>query len=103
MASRPSRGLDHRAVDAEMLGREQPAHVRPVEQARQELGRDLALQQPVAILRERRVVPDRIVDAEPGEPAEQEVELQPLHQLALRADAVERLQQQRPQQLFGRN
>ena len=35
----------------------------------------------------------RIVDAKPDEPAVQQVELQPFHQLAFRADCVERLQQ----------
>ena len=96
-------GLDQRAVDAEVLARQQPPHLRPVEQRRQELGRDVALEQPVAVLGEGRVVPDRIVDAEPDEPAEQEVEVEPLHQLPLRADRVEGLQQQRPQQLLGRD
>jgi hypothetical protein len=49
------------------------------------------------------VVPDRIVDAEPHEPAEQEVEVEPLHQLTFQADRVEGLQQQRAQQLLGRD
>ena len=44
-----------------------------------------------------RVVPGRIVHPDPDEPAEQQVVFQPLHQLPLRADRVERLQQHRPQ------
>ena len=49
------------------------------------------------------MVPGRIVDPDPDEPAEQKVVLQPLHQLPLRADRVERLQQHRPQQLLRRD
>ena len=49
------------------------------------------------------MVPGRLVRREPDEPAEQEVELEPLHQLALRADRVERLQQHRPQQHLRRD
>ena len=40
---------------------------------------------------EGRVIPRRIVDANADEPAKQEVELQPIHQLPLRADRIERL------------
>lgn len=39
------------------------------------------------------MIPGPVVDAQSDEPAEQQVELHPLHQLALRAEAVERLQQ----------
>ena len=49
------------------------------------------------------MIPDRIIHAKADKPAEQEVELQPLHQLALRADAVKGLQQHRPKQLLRRN
>ena len=58
-----------------------------------ELHRDLARQQPVAVLREGRGVPHRIVHAETDEPTEQQVELDAFDQLALRADTVECLQQ----------
>jgi hypothetical protein len=34
------------------------------------------------------VIPNRIVDAKTDKPAEQQVELQPFHQLAFRADRV---------------
>jgi hypothetical protein len=54
----------------------------------QELGRDVALQQPVAVLGEARVIPDRVVDEETCEPAEQEVEVEPFHQLALRRNRI---------------
>ena len=49
------------------------------------------------------MIPHRIIHAETDKPAEQQIELQPLHQLALRADAVKRLQQHRPKQLLRRN
>ena len=51
----------------------------------------------------RRVVPDGIVDAEPHEPAEQQVVVELLHQLALGADRVEGLDQRAAQQLLGRD
>jgi hypothetical protein len=41
--------------------------------------------------------------SEPDEPAEQEVEVEPLHQLAFRTDRIERLQQERAAQLLGRH
>ena len=78
-------------------------HLRLRQHAGQELHRHLALQQPVAVLGEGGRIPHRIVDAKADEPAEQQVELDPLHQLALRADRVERLQQQRPQQPLRRD
>jgi hypothetical protein len=59
----------------------------------QELGGHLAFEQTVAVLREHRVIPHRIIDPQPNEPAEQQVELQPLHQLTFRADRIKGLQQ----------
>ena len=49
------------------------------------------------------MVPDRIIHPKTDKPAEQKVELQPLHQLPLRTNAVKRLQQHRPKQLLRRN
>ena len=49
------------------------------------------------------MVPDRIIHPKPDKPAEQKIELHPLHQLPLGADAVERLQQHRPKQLLRRD
>jgi hypothetical protein len=43
------------------------------------------------------VIPDHIINADADKPAEQEVELQPLHQLPLRPDRIERLQKHRAQ------
>src|SRR5215467_6149580 len=48
---------------------------------------------PVPVLGERRVIPDRIVDAKPDEPAVQQLELQPFHHLAFRVDCEERVPQ----------
>ena len=96
-------GLEQRAVHREVLARQQPLHLRQCKQLRQEALRHLAGEQPVAVLAERARVPNRVVHPEPDEPAEQEVELQPLHQLALRAHRVEALHQQRPQQPLGRD
>ena len=95
--------LDQAAVDAEMLAREQAGDLRLIQNLGQKLGGEVAREQAIPALREGRMIPDLIFDAEPDEPAEQQVEVQPLHQLALRADRVERLQQERPQQLFGRD
>ena len=49
------------------------------------------------------MIPDRVINADPDEPAEEEVVLQPLHQLPLRADRVERLQKHGPKQLLRRD
>lgn len=60
-----------------------PAHVRVAHDAGQEGGRRVHGQEPLPVLGKGRGVPDPVVDAEPDEPAEQEVEIQPLNQLAL--------------------
>jgi hypothetical protein len=86
-----------------VIGGQKPLHPGLRQHRSQELGRDVALQQPVAVLREHRMVPRRIVDADAGEPAEQKVIFQPLHQKTLRADRIEGLQQHRPQQLLRRD
>jgi hypothetical protein len=52
---------------------------------------------------EHRRHPDRIVDAEPHEPAEQEIVLHLLHQLALRPDREQNLDQRCPQQPLRRD
>src|SRR4051794_32769072 len=58
---------------------------------------------PVSVLAEARLVPGPIIDAEPDKPAEQEVELQPLHEQPFRAKAVKGLQEQRPHKPLGRD
>src|SRR4051794_8426469 len=57
----------------------------------------------LVVLREHRVIPRPIIDTETNEPAEQQIELQPLHQLTFRADRVEGLQQRGTQQLLRWN
>ena len=86
-----------------MVRAEQTLHPRLRHHRAQELGGNVALQKPFAVLRKRRVIPGSIVNAHADEAAKQEIELQPLHQLPLRADRVEHLQQHRQQQLLGRN
>ncbi len=95
--------LDQRAIHREVIARQQPFDPGLSQHRAEKLGCDLAVQQPVAVLRKGRVIPHRIVHTEPDEPAEQQIELQPLHQLTLRANRVERLQQHRPQQHLGRD
>ena len=96
-------GLDQRAVHREMLGREQRLDLRIGQDRRQEPAGDVAFQQPIAVLGEHRHVPHRRVHRQPDEPAEQHVVGDLLHQLPLRADREQRLQQQRPQQLLRRD
>ena len=95
--------FNERAVDAEVVVREQPADLGLAQHRLEELRGDLALQEPVAVLGEHRHVPDRRVHRQADEPAEQQVVVQLLHELALRAHRIESLQQQRPQQLLGRD
>jgi len=49
------------------------------------------------------VIPGRIIDPEPDKPAEEQVVLEPLHQLAFGADGIEGLQEHGPEQLLGRD
>lgn len=63
-------------------------HLGLCQHRRQKLGSDIAFQQPVAVLREHRLVLDRIVDANSDEPAEQQILIQPLHQKPFRADRI---------------
>jgi hypothetical protein len=50
---------------------------------------------------ERGRMPHRIIDPQPHVPAEQQVAVQLLHQQPLRADRIEGLEQERPQQCSG--
>jgi hypothetical protein len=96
-------GLDQRAVDREVLAGEQHVHLRQVQHAGEELGRDIAVQQPVPVLAEYGRIPHRIVRRQPHEPTEQQIVVELLHQLPFRAHRVERLQQQRSQQPLRRD
>src|SRR5215468_7568563 len=83
-------GLDQGAVDREVL-----------------VGQEAALprlrQDPLAVLREHCGIPDRVVHVQPDEPAKEQVVIQLLHQQPFAPRAVEDLQQERPQQLLGRD
>ncbi len=70
-----SPGLDQRPVDGEVLGGDQALHLRPVEGGGEEAHRNVTIEQVIAVLREARGVPDPIVDAQPDEPSERQVEI----------------------------
>lgn len=57
--------------------------------------RDIGSEHPVQVLGKHGVIPDRILDANAHETAEQRRKLHAFHQLALQADRAMRLQQQR--------
>ena len=57
-----------------------------------QLGQYIGLLEATPVLRERRRIPDRIVRRQADKPAEQQVVVELLHQLALGADAERRLQ-----------
>ena len=92
--------LDQRAVDGEVIVR----HKLPglLDHGGEELLRPLAVQQPVAVIREDRVVPYRIVHAETYKPAKHPVEVHLLDQLALARHGIKCLQQQRSKNVLGR-
>ena len=96
-------GLDQRAVDREVLTREELADFRQVQHANHELTGNIAVEQPIPVLAEHGRIPHRIVGREPDEPAEQQIIVELLHQLQFRTHRVERLKQQRAQQPFRRD
>jgi hypothetical protein len=63
--------------------------------------RDVAVQETVPVLTEDGRRPHGVIHTQADEPAEQQVVLQLLHQQPFAADGVQRLQQQRPEQLLG--
>ena len=92
--------LDQRTIDRDVLARQQSTDPRLRQHGGEEIGRDIALQQPVAVGREARMILHRVVDPNADKPPEQRINLDPLHQMAPRAQRVEGLQQHRLQQLF---
>jgi hypothetical protein len=84
-------GFHQSAVCREVIRQEKLLHVGLGQDRGHELGRDIAFEQSVPVLGEHRVIPDRIVDANPDEPAAQQFELQPFDQLVFRADCVRQL------------
>ena len=92
-----------RAVDAEVFPGQQipgPGHVdRGVEQ----LDHDIVLNHSVAVFAEDRVVPNRVIDRQADEPAEQQVVGDLFDELPLAANAEEHLQQHCTHQLLRRD
>ena len=96
-------GLNQRAVDREMFLRKQTLSVGLAHHFGEEGFNDLVLEQAIPVLREDGMVPDRIFQRQPDEPAEQEVVAHLFHQLPLGTDRVEHLQEQRAHQFLGGN
>ena len=96
-------GLDERAVDAEVLTRQQSTLVGHFHGSIEEFGDRVVLDEAVAVLAEDRVVPHSVLDGQADEPAKQQVVLDLLDELPLAAHAVEHLQQHRAHQLLGRD
>src|SRR3984957_20327598 len=96
-------GFDQRAVDRKVVRAQKALHAWLDQNGVQKFRGDRPFEKTVAVLRKYRMIPRRLIDADPDEPAEQKIELQPLHQLALRPDRIKPLQQHPPPQLFRRN
>lgn len=96
-------GLDERAVDAEVLAREQPALVGHLHGGVEQLGDRVMLDEAVSVLAEDRVVPHGVFDGQADEPAKQQFVLDLLDELPLAAHAVEHLQQHGPHELLWRD
>ena len=94
--------LTHRegAIHAKVLPREQAAAFGKHQHLIEQFNHRIVLKQPSAVLGEHRRYPHRIVHRKPNEPAIEQVVLRLLHQLALRSDAVEHLQQHGTQKLL---
>lgn len=88
--------LDHRAIDAEILITEQFGYPSLFRNHIEQLAGNIRSEQPITVLAEHRVIPDRLVDREAHEPLkEREVVLEPLGQHPLAADRIEHLKQPR--------
>src|SRR5690606_31832792 len=83
--------LDQRPINAEMLIRDQSLPFGNGQHPVEELTRQRVRQQSYTVDTEPRAVPNRIIDAEPHEPAELEVIVELLHPLPLAADRIEHL------------
>ena len=93
--------LQQRPIHAEVLIGEQPGRLRLVADGLEEAPGHLSVQQPVAVLGERGVIPDRIVHGQPHKPAKEQVIVQLLHQQSFAADRIEHLQHQRRNNCSG--
>ena len=92
-----------RAVHTEVFVRDQLGPLGDSQDTIEEAPHDALLEQAVAIGAERRVVPHRLVHAQPDEPAIHHIEVDVFDQSALRANRKQALQKQGPQQTFRRN
>jgi hypothetical protein len=93
--------VNERAIDREVLARQKLLDLWQRQKRRQELVRHFRFQQPVAVVREHRRMPDLSIDRQADEPAEQQIVVDLLHQHPLGTHREERLQQRRPQQHLG--
>lgn len=98
-----SPSLDECAVNAEVLAREQAFVLGLLQHEIEELDDGVMLDQTFPILGKYGGYPDGIVHGQANKPTKQEVVLGLLHELALRANAVEHLQQHGAQELLGRD
>ena len=96
-------GLDQRAVDREMIVRQQRFDRALAEHCGHELPGDVTFDQAFAVLGEHRNVPHRGIQRQPDKPAEQQIVVELLHQLWLRAHRIEGLQQQSAKQSLRRD
>ena len=91
-------GLDEGAIHTEVLAAGQTLAPGLPQHLRKQLVHDLRIEQPLAVLGEHRRYPDRLVDRQPNEPAEQQIVVN-----LLPADAVEHLQQRGADELLRRD
>jgi hypothetical protein len=77
--------------------------LRQVQNTGKELGRDITVEQPIAVLAEYVRIPNGVVGREPNQPTEQQTIVELLHQLPFRAHRLKRRQEQRAQQPLRRN
>ena len=99
----PAHASSKRPVDGEVLGGQQAASSGLGDDIFEEGPRDVAVEQPIAILREGRRRPHGIVHAQADKPAKQQVVFELFHQHPLAAHRIQHLEQQRPQQMLGRD
>jgi hypothetical protein len=85
--------FNQRAVGRKMRRLQKPLHARQRQHVDGEFGCKVARQKLVPVLGEDRMIPDRVINPKPHEPAEQKIKLQTLHQLAFGTDGIEGLQQ----------
>lgn len=80
--------LDQRAIDREVIVGQEALDLGVTQHRFEQLGGNVGIEQPVAVLGERRMIPHGIIDTEPDEPAEQQVIVDLLHQLPHRVGST---------------